>query len=268
MPTAHINGTSIHFLDEGPRDAHAVVFSPSMFFDVNMFAGQTAALANRYRVIRYDHRGQGLSARAPREQLDMETLAEDAAALIEHLNLGPCTFVGNSMGGFIALRLAARRPELLRSTVVMGSSADTEGQPEAMDQVVEAMLEHGITPVIDGVLYFMLGDTTLGDSSRSEILDSVRTMLLGRTPEYAHAVWNIAHRRSILEELPGISLPTLVVAGTEDHTYPPAKSEQIARLISGAELVYMEKTGHVHAVENPEAVNALLEAHLNSLCEN
>ncbi len=265
MPKIEVNGTTLHYLDEGPVNAPAIVFSPSMFFDVRMFSAQAAAFSDRYRVVRYDHRGQGESARAPREKLDMDTLTEDAAALIEALKLAPCTFVGNSMGGFIALRLAARRPDLLRSVVVMGTSADVEERAELMDQLIEALEKHGMGAVTDGVLQFMMGDTTLTDPSRAKILASVTELLLSRTPEYADAAWNIAHRKGILDELPGIRVPLLVIAGTEDHTYPPPKSEQIVALVPGAKLEYMERTGHVHAVENPEAVNRLLEGHLSGL---
>ena len=169
------------------------------------------------------------------------------------------------MGGFIALRLAARRPDLIKSAVVMGTSADIEEQAETMDQLIEVLEEQGMEPVVEGVLQFMMGDTTLNDPSRAEILASVKELLLSRTKEYADAAWNIAHRKGILDELPGIKVPLLVIAGMEDHTYPPPKSEQIAELVPGAKLVYMEKTGHVHAVENPEAVNRLLEEHLESL---
>ena len=265
MPDIAVNGTTLRYLDEGPRDAPVVVCSPSMFFDLSMFDAQAAALTDRYRVVRYDHRGQGDSARHPREELDMDILTEDAAALITALDLGPVTFVGNSMGGFVALRLAARHPELVRSLVVMGTSADIEESAEQMDQLIEVLSEHGMAPVLDGVLHFMMGDTTLQDPSRADVLDRVTTMLAGRTPEYADAAWHIAHRSSILDELPTITAPVLVVAGTEDHTYPPPKSVQIAELIPGAELRMMERTGHVHAVENPDAVNELLEEHLRNL---
>ncbi len=265
MPDIDVNGTTLHYLDDGPGDAPALVFSPSMFFDGRMFAGQAAAFADRYRVIRYDLRGQGESARAPRERLDMDTQADDAAALIEALDLAPCTFVGNSMGGFIALRLAARRPELLRSAVVMGSSADAEDAVAEMDGLVEALAAHGMEPVLDGVLQFMLGDTTLNDPERAEVLAGVRALLMTRGPEYADAAWHIPHRRGVLDELGGITVPVLVVAGAEDHTYPVAKSEQMAELIPGARLVVVERAGHVLALEHPEAVNAVLEEHLASL---
>jgi 3-oxoadipate enol-lactonase len=265
MPTIDVNDTTLHYVDEGPRGAHALVMSPSMFFDTRMFSRQAAAFSDRFRVVRYDHRGQGESARDARERLDMDTLSADAAALIEELGLGPCTFVGNSMGGFVGLRLAARRPDLLASAVLMGTSADVEEQAEEMDGLVEVLEQQGMEPVLDGVLHFMMGDTTLTDPSRAEVLAEVTALLRSRTPEYAHAAWNIAHRAGVLDELADIRVPVLVVAGTEDHTYPPHKSEQIVDLTPGAVLEVMERTGHVHAVENPDAVNALLERHLEAL---
>jgi 3-oxoadipate enol-lactonase len=265
MPDIDVNGTTLHYVEDGPPDAPALVFSPSMFFDVRMFAAQAEQFADRYRVVRYDLRGQGRSARMPREQLDMETQADDAAALIEALDLAPCVYAGCSMGGFIALRLAARRPELLRSAVVMGSSADAEEAVAEMDGLIEALGAHGMEPVLDGVLQFMLGDTTLTDPARAGLLADVREMLMTRGPEYADAAWHIPHRAGVLDELPGITVPVLVLAGAEDHTYPPVKSEQMAALIPGAELVVVEQAGHVLPLEHPEAVNAVLEDHLASL---
>ena len=265
MPTIDVNDTTLHYLDDGPHDAPAVVCSPSMFFDGRMFAAQAEALRDRYRVIRYDQRGQGQSARHPREELDMDTLTDDAAALIEALELGPVTFVGNSMGGFVGLRLAARRPDLLRSAVVMGTSADAEEAAETMDELGGVLAQQGMEPVLDGALQFMMGDTTLNDPKRADVLAEVTALLRSRTPEYADALWHIAHRDSILDELPAITVPLVVVAGTEDHTYPPPKSEQIAELVPHARLEYMPETGHVHALENPGPVTALLEEHLASL---
>jgi 3-oxoadipate enol-lactonase len=265
MATIEVNGTTVNYVDEGPRDAPALLFSPSMFFDHRMFAAQAQAFSDRYRIVRYDLRGQGDSQRHPRELLDMDTQTADAVALIDALGLHDVTFVGNSMGGFIGLRLAARHGDRIRSAVVMGTSADVEEQAEGMDALAAAVLEHGIEPVLDGVLWFMLGDTTLNDPSRAEILAGARSLLASRTPEYADAAWHIAHRPAILDELKDIKIPLTVVAGTEDHTYPPAKSEQIVAGVPHAKLVVMERTGHVHALENPEAVNAVLEEHLAAL---
>ena len=90
-----------------------------------MFADQISVLRSRLRCVAYDHRGQGQSPPSP-TPFDMETLYEDAVALIEKLALGPVHFVGLSMGGFIGMRLAARRPELVRSLVLIDTAADAE----------------------------------------------------------------------------------------------------------------------------------------------
>lgn len=265
MPTIDVNGTTLNYADDGPKDAHALVCSPSMFFDTRMFAAQAEEFSDRYRVIRYDHRGQGDSARDSRGNLDMDTLFEDAAALIESLGVQGATFVGNSMGGFIGLRLAARRPDLIGSALLMGTSADVEEAAESMDQLAGALREHGIAAVLDPVMYFMLGDTTLTDPSRAEILAGVKELLLTRGPEYADSVWNIAHRKPVLDELADITVPLWVVAGSEDHTYPPPKAEQIANAVPGSRLIPMERTGHVHALENPDEVNRVLREHLEAI---
>src|SRR3546814_3434728 len=82
-----------------------------------MFAAQTAHRQGRYRVIAYDHRGQGRSADDAATSISMETVYADAVALIEALKLGAVHFAGLSMGGFVAMRLGARRPDLIRSLI-------------------------------------------------------------------------------------------------------------------------------------------------------
>jgi 3-oxoadipate enol-lactonase len=265
MPTLAVNGTTINYADDGPSDAPALVFAHSMFFDHRMFDAVAAAYADRFRTVRYDLRGQGESQRHPRAALDFETQTEDARQLIDALGLRDVTYVGNSMGGFIGLRLAARHPDLLRSLVVLGTSADVEEQAEGMDALAAIVTEQGIGPVIDGVLYFMLGDTSLTDPSRADVLASARATVASRTPEYADAAWHIAHRPAILDELASIAVPLTVIAGTEDHTYPPPKSEQIVERVPHAKLVLMDRTGHVHALENPRAVIDALDDHLATL---
>src|SRR5213078_2875597 len=111
MPKLSVNGVELHYEDSG--SGPPVVFSHGLLWSGRMYAAQVATLADRHRCITYDHRGQGQSPVSP-TAYDMDTLAEDAAALIEKLGALPCHFVGLSMGGFVGLRLAIRRPELLR----------------------------------------------------------------------------------------------------------------------------------------------------------
>jgi 3-oxoadipate enol-lactonase len=109
LPTIDVNGTTIDYDDTGGDG------QPVVFVDRTAFEGQVDWFGRGYRVVAYDHRDS-----------DNDTLYEDAAALIEALSLGPCHFVGNDVGGFVALRLVARRPELLSSAAIFSSSADEE----------------------------------------------------------------------------------------------------------------------------------------------
>lgn len=265
MPQIDVNGTTLHYEMSGPPGAPALVLGHSLFFDHTMFAHQVDRFAPTFRVVRYDHRGQGRSAPAPRDALDMDTLTEDAAALIEALDLAPCTYVGNSMGGFVALRLAARRPDLVRSVAVLGSSGDAEDKVAEFDPLVAKMAETGVGPVLDVVTHIMLGDTSLQAVDRRVLLGAVRDQLAALGPEIADAAWNVVHRESVLEELPGCEVPILVIAGEEDHAYPPEKSERIAAAAPNAELHIIQKAGHSVALESPEGVNQLLAEHLVAL---
>ena len=158
MSFIEVNETPLYYEDYGPKDAPALVFSHSLFFNSDMFQHQVEHFSKDYRVICYDHRGQGRSGRSSLEKLDMDTLTNDAAALIEDLGIKKCHFIGNSMGGFIALRLAARRPDLLNSCVVLGSSAEAEYKREEFQPLVSQLQENGGKEVIDTFMYIMFGD--------------------------------------------------------------------------------------------------------------
>src|SRR6478672_240051 len=124
MPTIRVNNTELYYEESG-SGPETIVFSHGLLMDHTMFAAQQAAFSSSYRVIVYDHRGQGASPDA-NSGYDMDTAAEDAAALIRALRAAPCHFAGLSMGGFAGMRLAARRPELIRTLTLMNTGPDPE----------------------------------------------------------------------------------------------------------------------------------------------
>lgn len=203
MPNIEVNGVELYYEESGPRDTPVIVFSHSLFFDRRMFRHQIERFSEDYRVVVYDHRGQGGRQDAPLESLDMDTLAEDAAALIEALDLAPCHFVGNSMGGFIAFRLAARRSDLLRSAVAMGSSAEEEYKKEDFGPLVSHMQEHGTTEVIDSLMYIMFGDSTMQDPEKERLREEWRDYMLGLPSPIGDAAHGVVYRQGVLAELPG-----------------------------------------------------------------
>jgi 3-oxoadipate enol-lactonase len=263
MSMVRVNGTELYVQDVGPRDAPALVFCHSLFFNADMFASQVQRFADEYRVVTYDNRGQGRSAPAPLEQLDMDTLTDDAAALIEVLDLGPCHFLGNSMGGFVALRLAARRPELLRSAVAMGSSGDAEGKQAEFGPLVEHMQQHGTAEVIDTLMYIMFGDTSLGQPGRPDLTVPWREYMLGLDRSIGDAAHAVVYRSPVREELATTSLPVLAITGTEDHAYEVPLSRAIAATAPNGRCVVIEAAGHSVALEQPDLVNQQLAEHFS-----
>ncbi|WP_174733303.1 alpha/beta fold hydrolase [Mesobacillus harenae] len=262
MPTIEVNGTQIYYEDYGPKDAPAIVFSHSLFFTSRMFFNQIKHFAGEFRVICYDQRGQGQSARDSLENLDMDTLTEDAAALIEALELGRCHFAGNSMGGFIALRLAARRPDLLISCTVLGSSAEEEYKKAEFQPVVEQLQQYGGKPILDTMMYIMFGDTSLTDPNFAEERTFWQEHMAGLDQTIGDAAYQVVHRKSVLEELNGVEIPVMAIAGAEDHAYTIQQSENIAKTVKNGVCEVVNGAGHSVALEKPSEVNRLLAEHL------
>jgi 3-oxoadipate enol-lactonase len=264
MPTFTRDGATIHYTDtQAPADRPAVptvFFGHGLLFSGWMFHPQIAALRDEYRCVAIDWRGQGESA-ATRGGYDMDTLADDAVGLIEDLGIAPVHYVGLSMGGFIGQRIAARRPELVRTLTLL----DTSAGPEDPDKVSRYKLlgriyrVTGIPPLRKAVLPLMFGPAFLADTSRAQIIDEWQVRLSrSRRAGVTRAVFGVANRLPIEDEISRISAPTLVIVGADDLATPPYKSERIAERIPGARLEQIADCGHSSTLEQPEAVTTLL----------
>jgi len=260
MPFLEVNGTRLYYEDTGGEGV-PIVFSHGLLWSGRMFHKQVEALKGRYRCITYDHRGQGRSDVWRVDAVDMETVYEDAAALIEALGVAPCHFVGLSMGGFVGQRLAARRPELLRSLVLLETSSDPEPAENVPRYKLLTFISRwlGMRWVADKVMPIMFGRTFLEDPSREEERAEWRRELVGNRRDIWRAVNGVIRRRGVYEELGRVKVPTLVLVGEEDKATVPAKAERIHGAIAGSKLVRMPRGGHTSTVEEPELVNAALE---------
>lgn len=266
MPTLEINGTRLYYEDTG-GPGEPIVFSHGLLWSGRMFDAQVAALRSRYRCITYDHRGQGRSDVPAVDAIDMETVYEDAVALIQRLGVAPCHLAGLSMGGFVGMRIAARRPELLRSLMLL----ETSGDPEPAHNVPRYKLLNfiarwvGLRPVAPKVMRIMFGRTFLEDPARAALRNEWRQQLVSNRREIWRAVNGVIRRRGVYEELPRISTPTLIVVGEEDVATVPAKAERLHAAIRGSRLVRLPRGGHTSTVEEPELINAALTQFLNEV---
>lgn len=251
-------GSAFHVVDTGETDLVPVVCLHSLFLDNRQFEGFTEAASGRYRVIRPDFRGQGRSAPADRDVITMERNAGEMAAVVDALGITHAHFVVSSMGGDVGARVAAYRPDLVRSMVFTGSSARNEppGQLEEFLQWVENVGERGfVDDVLDDTMKIMLGETTRNDPQRKDVVDLWTQRIAELTPQLKPAMAGVIRRRSALDLLEDIRVPTLVISGEEDIARPPEWAEEVVERLPITELWMMKGTGHSPLLEQPELVN-------------
>lgn len=268
MPRIDVNGTSLHYEDTGPGSTgQTIVFSHGLLWSTALFAPQVAHLRGRYRVIAYDHRGQGRSADDAAPSIAIDTVYADAVALIEALHLGPVHFAGLSMGGFVAMRLGARRPDLVRSLLLLETTAD----PEPAENVPKYRKLNfvarwfGLGLVAAKVMPIMFSQDFLTDPARAAERYEWRARLVANRRSIWRAVNGVIDRPGIYDELGRITCPVLVVVGEQDVATAPAKAERIHAAIPHSRLVRIAKAGHSSSVEQPAAVNAAIDAFLAEL---
>jgi len=265
MPRIRVNGVELHY-DSTGSGPEAIVLSHGLLFSGEMFHEQVHHFADRYRVITYDHRGQGLSE-VTAAGYGMDNLALDASELVETLGVAPCHFAGLSMGGFVGMRLAARRPELLRSCILLETGADpeTEENVPRYRRLSMALRLLGARLVAPQVMPIMFGRTFLADPARSKVRQKWQRRLGTIRRSVHRAITGVIEREGIFDELGRICIPTLVLVGDEDVATPPSMAERICTAIPGSRLVRIPRAGHSSTIENPEAVNAAVDEFLAGL---
>jgi len=259
MSTLPINDTELFYRDRG-ADGETIVFSHGLLFDHRMFDHQVEALGDRYRCVAYDHRGQGESREADTPVVDMETLYFDAVEVIERFDVGPCHFVGVSMGGFVGMRLAARRPDLVASLTLIATRAGREPDenvPKYKRLNTVARL-FGVELVSDRIMPLMFGKSFMESDAATRRREVWRRRLEANTNDVYRAVNGVLYRPSCASELPQIEVPTLVMHGDQDRAVAPEAGRELADSISTAEFVSIPEVGHSPPIERPDEVSERL----------
>jgi 3-oxoadipate enol-lactonase len=264
MPHIMVNGARLYYEEHG-GGPQTVIFAHGLLWSGQMFAQQVGVLQQRYRCITFDWRGQGRSE-VTRAGYDMESLYADTLALIDALGIKACHFVGLSMGGFIGMRLAARRPEVVTSLILLGTSADPEPAANIpkyrMLNLVGRWLGFGL--VAAQVMPIMFGRKFLGDPTRSRLRKEWRRqMLANHRIGITRATAGVITRPGIYDQLHTIRAPTLILVGDQDVATPPAVARRIHTQIPQSQMAIIPGAGHTSTVEEPEAVNAAILAFLS-----
>jgi len=266
MPQVRVNGVNL-FYEETGAGPETMVFSHSYLLDYTHFRPQMEHFRDRCRCLAYDHRGHGQSEATP-DGYDMENLYADAVAFIEAMNCAPCHWVGLSTGGFIGLRLGLRRPDLVKSLILMDTSADEEPKENMFQYNLLLWVFRllGPTPVIGRLMPIFFGKKFLNDPSQQSAIEEQKAALKANNRlavfKFGKGIFS---RRSVFPQLGEIKTPTLMMVGQEDMPTPLVKAERIVQGIPGAKLAVIPEAGHISTLENPGAVNTAMEEFLAGL---
>ncbi len=238
----------------------AILLFHSLLCDGGMWRAQVGPLAELGRVVVFDSPGHGRSDVPP-----PFTLEDHAAALADvfaELSVDRVVIVGLSWGGMLGMRAALLYPDKVRALALLDTSAE---EVDVLDRVkfrlmVSFARRFGMPPALvrGQIAPLMFAARTLRE--RPELVDDFGRTVNGYPREgTARASLAVAiHRKSIVDRIGAIRVPTLVMCGREDLATPPENSRAIAARIPGARLEWIDDAGHLSAVERPEAVNASL----------
>lgn len=263
MPSYTGRGFKIHYVEEG--QGTPVVFAHGFVMDHTMFAAQFEDLPEEFRCIAWDMRGHGASD-CPPGPWRMQDLVDDLVAFIEGTEVFPCHLVGMSIGGMMAVRVALQRPELVRSLVMIDSSADVEDpekvpQYQAFAQVIAAEgvsddLSEATTPLFYAAK-FMASDPEAIAIHKRRSQGMPRAVFV----EGLHA---LIERDSVVDRLGEIRCPVLAIHGEQDVAIPMEQAEKVASGVRNGRLVRVPEAGHTTPMEAPDDVNRALAEFLRS----
>jgi 3-oxoadipate enol-lactonase len=246
----------VHRID-GPDDAPVLVLSNSLGSNWRMWDGLVPALTARFRVLRYDQRGHG-DSEVPDGPYTIADLAGDLIELLDELGIARPHFAGLSLGGMTGMWLAAHQPSRVDRMALLCTSA-LLGPVRMWVERAALVRAEGTRAVADAGVRRWLTDEFIAEAP--EVAAWCKNMITTTPAEgYAGCCEAIA-AMDLRADLPGITAPTLVIAGADDPATPPSHAEAIAAGIPDAALEVVPHAAHLATVEQPAAVTDLLLRH-------
>jgi len=262
IPT-HDDG-SIYTISRG--DGPTVLFSHGVTLNVRLWFKQFEELPERgLRVVAFDHRGHGESECGTSGH-SVENLGQDVKTVIEALDLRDVTVVGHSMGGVAAQALAIDHPKFVakrvRGLVLMSTLAKTHLSGSrrlrcAVERVAEGRLDAGAL-MTQPNFGFLLARIGFGRDPQPSHVELTRQMIAACKSDQSTPAIQALLGLDLTDDLPSISVPTLVMSGSADLIAPPSESRRIGELVPGARLEVFKGAGHMLMFERTEEVNDLI----------
>ncbi|HUQ39650.1 MAG TPA: alpha/beta fold hydrolase [Acidimicrobiales bacterium] len=261
------DGGVLHVVERGPVDAPPIVLLHGVTLSTLTWRYQLDDLADRFRVIAVDHRGHGRS-RAGSGGHTLPGMAADIAHLLERDDLRGALVVGHSMGGIVAMQLAAGHPDLLGTRVgglalvattaapgarVPGWSRVVEWAAPGTERALRMADRRRFVSLPPNDLSYLIARLGLGARPSPTHVELTRLMHAALPPAVIADLWRELADVDLRSTLPRISVPTTVMVGSRDLVTPPHHSREIHRLVPGAELVSWPGAGHMLMLERRAA---------------
>ncbi|MEW6426943.1 MAG: alpha/beta fold hydrolase [Thermodesulfobacteriota bacterium] len=248
MPSAPVNGTELYYLQDGQGEDVVLVHGLASHHAF-WYSGVMVPLRRRYRVTAYDLRGHGKSA-MPTEGYTHVAMADDLAALLDHLGIARCHLIGHSYGGLVALTFALGDPQRLLSLTLADVPVDTGAasggradHPEKSYPELDLLEKLARMPVREHS-----GHAPFSPFGGGRVSSKTAKLWL-RLLETTHARSDFRSRSISLAELQNFQVPTLLTYGFDSGW---KRSGEILRShLPDTSLVYIRNSGHAHPWEKP-----------------
>ena len=242
----------------GPEAAPVLLMGSSLGTSMDMWDSQLA-LAERLRIVRFDHRGHGRSP-VPRGPYEIADLGRDVIELMDALEIERASYCGLSIGGMVGIWLGANAPERIERLVLVCTSAHLPPAEGWAERAAKVRAAGTVGVVADAVVARWL--TPAYAEEHPELVAELRAMLVATDPEGYASACGAIERMDLRDQLGRIAAPTLVISGSGDEATPPEHQELIAASIPGGRLETVDPAAHLAAVERPARVNELIANHL------
>ncbi|MCB0962522.1 MAG: alpha/beta fold hydrolase [Acidimicrobiales bacterium] len=256
MPSVEVaDGARIAYALDGRRDGEPLLMVHGLGADTRGWIMQKRALGRRYRLVMVDNRGVGRSSR-PDGPYDLEVMAADAVAALDHAGYGSAHVVGASMGGIISQILAVRHPERVRSlTLACTACRHFSWRKELLGDWADQAQAFGMREYVRRNLGWLVGPRSLRRAWPALAVLGPLAFNVPATSFVSQIQAILAMEDSLRAELASVAVPTLVLCGSQDVLTTQGDSEEIASLIPDAELAVVRGGAHLFMVEQAGAFN-------------
>jgi 3-oxoadipate enol-lactonase/4-carboxymuconolactone decarboxylase len=249
MPFAISHGARLYWRQDGAADKPALVLLTSIGTDLSLYDPVVPLLTPDFRVIRMDTRGHGASD-APAGDYSLDLLADDVLAVMDAAGVAKASLCGTSLGGMIAMTLAAKAPQRVEALVLACTSPAMD--PSTWDQRLALIRAEGMGAIVEAVMGRFFSDTFR--AQHPEVVETVRAGMLAQSVDGYAGCGAAIRDMALLERLPAIAAPTLVVTGAKDLATPyEGHGQRIVAAVAGARHIEIGGA-HLPSLEAPTAL--------------